>query len=155
MVKQLETSWNKRIAAISTRPKHQTLEVKLIDPALVEETYNITTGVTTVTADGVMRTFQARVIDVGWGATHENTVTTNASTVTTIRVQFPFNQNFGTVAAPIYRIRRGVMLKVLTSPDNPSLVERAFTCTSDIQGGAAASRTLEFSLDGDAAVPSV
>jgi hypothetical protein len=43
----------------------------------------------------------------------------------------------------------------LTSPDNPSLVERAFTCTSDIQGGAAASRTLEFSLDGDAAVPSV
>ncbi len=155
MVKQLETVWNRRIAAISTRPKHQNIEVKLIDPDLVEEAYDVPTGTTVTTADGVLGTFRARLIDIRWGVNRENTETTNASTVTNIRVQFPFNQNFGTTLAPIYRIRRGVMLRVITSPDNPSLVERAFTCTSDVQGAAAASRTLEFALDGDAVVPSV
>ena len=145
-------AWDAQIADITTRPEYQNIAIKLIDPTLVVETYDIATGITTVTNDGKFFTGPARLIAIRAGINRENTETTNSSTVTHIRIQFPRNQNFGTEMAPIYRIRRGIKLMVTSAPNNKALETMIFTCTSDLQGGSVASRTLEFSTDGDLVV---
>lgn len=151
MVYQFLT-WDAQIAEETTKTKYQNIKVKLVDPTLVVETYDIATGNTVVTNDGSFWSGQARLIAIRAGINRENSETTNSSTVTHIRIQFPRSQNFGTISAPIYRIKRGTKLMVTDAPDNKALETMIFTCTSDIQGGAVASRTLEFSTDSDLAV---
>lgn len=145
-------NWTDQIAAISTQPEYQNLTVSLIDPAQVTFTYDIDTGEEVLTNDGVFWTGQARLAAIRWGTNRENTETANANTEKAILVQFPHNQNFGTEGSPIYRIRRGIKMVVTASPDNPALLTYPFVCTSDIEGGHSAARTIEFAVDGDALV---
>lgn len=153
-------NWTDQIAAISTDSQYQNLTVSLIDPANVVSTYDIDTGEEELTNDGVFWSGQARLAAIRWGTNRENNATANASVEKAILVQFPQDPNFGTENAPVYRIRKGIKLKVTASAKNPALLTYLFVCTSDIEGGNIAARTIEFAADGDAvlsdeAVPEV
>lgn len=194
MVYQFPTHWTDEIAAVSTDEYYQNIQVTLIDPDLVEQTYDEDTGEYTVTAEGEIWSGQARLIGIRSGVNRLNEDTWNANTQTPIRLQFPTDPDFsppgewtdngdGTFTSPEvidnedgtfdsgvikdngdgtwtftpwlnYRLRRGIVLRVDSSPRNRSLEQMVFTCSSDLQGGAAASRTVQFALDGDAQVSS-
>ncbi|MCK9599206.1 MAG: hypothetical protein M0R66_02690 [Candidatus Omnitrophica bacterium] len=144
--------WTDAIAAVTTAPEYQNATVVLVDPENVVSTYDIDTGVEVVTDNGVFWTGQARVAPIRWGVNRENTETANANTEKSVRVQFPKNQNFGTVPAPVYRVKRGIKMYVTACDDNPVLLTYVFVCTADVQGSNVASRTIEFAVDGDAVV---
>lgn len=135
---------------MSTLSEFQNIAVTLIDPAAVEQDYDIDTGETVTISDGEFWSGPARLIAVRWGVNRENSETANPDTQTSIQVQFPRNPNFGLPEAPLYRLVRGITLRVDEASENPALTSMVFTCTSDIQGGNAASRTIEFALSGDA-----
>ena len=150
---QFTDDWAQEIADESTRSEYQNATVSLIDPALVVSTYDIATGVTTTTDDGVVWIGQARIIDVRWGTNRENSDTLNADTNVSVRVQFPSDPDFSRSGVDgEYMVRRGMKLKVISSPRNRSLERRIMACTSDIQGSMAASRTVQFSTDVDSVI---
>lgn len=141
-------SWTEQIADISE--DYQNLVVELTDPEKVDKDYDIATGGYTVIDDGSLGQFPARLVTVRRAVNRENSETTNPDTITSITVQFPRKQNFGTDDSPVYRLSRGVTLTVVQTGDNPALASRVFRLVSDVQGGHAASRTIEFAVSGDA-----
>lgn len=139
------------IAEVSTQPEFQNVEVQLIDPSALttDENYDVETGEYTDTPEPFW-SGPARLVSQRWGVNRENSETANSNTRTSILLQFGYAQNFGTDDVPLHRIRRGTVMYVTECESNPALLTRVFTCTSDMQSGASAARTLEFETDGDA-----
>lgn len=146
MAHQFPTHWTDEIARVSTSPEFQDLSVRLIDPLLVEQEYDIDSGKYEVTEDGEIWTGRARLVAIRWGVNRENSETANSDTISSILVQFPQNETFGGYTI----LPRGTFLLVDNAPRNPSLVGRIFTVTSDLQSGATAARTVEFAASSDA-----
>ena len=145
------SSWTEVIAKYSTAPEFQTLRVQLIDPATLttDDNYNPETGLYTTTVTPFW-SGPARLVSVRWGSVRENAETANPNTQTSILVQFGSVQNFGSPSVPRYRIKTGTVMYVTVAPQNPALLTRVFTCTSDMQSGDTAATTLEFESAGDA-----
>lgn len=134
-------TWTDEIAELTTDPEYQNATVRIYDPSLVTETYDISTGVWNVTGNGDLYSGQARVVDIRWGVNRENSDTGNPTTIKNIRVQLPKNI--------LGRLKRGMKMVVTSCTDNPSLETFLFSVSTDIQGSNAASRTIEFAVDGD------
>lgn len=142
-MKRFDTNWTDEIAEISTLPEFQNSTVEILDPSLRGE-YDIITGEWTYPDENpVVYSGRARVKGIRWGVFYGGESQANAKTVTSIRVQLPKNS--------LGPIKKGASIVVLSSEDNPQLEETQFTITSGFQGSAQAARTLEASLDGDAA----
>lgn len=155
--------WASKIAAVSQRPEFQTAQIRIEDPSLVEEEYDVETGQYTSTGNPVIYQGQARLIAVGAGRFDRGENQANATTITTIRIQIP-----NAVDGPAYGeeeyeegqyasglsgpVRRGCKVFVISAPRNPSLVSKIFAINSDMQGSSAASRTFEAALDADVLV---
>lgn len=130
------------IAEVTTDAEFQNATVRLIDPSLVDRTYDIETDEFTENdADATLWTGQARIIGVRWGVNRENEDTRNSTALNTLRVQLP--------KSAVGRVKRGCKLVVTECTSNPVLETYLFSLTSDLQGSHAASRTLQFAMDGD------
>lgn len=155
--------WAARIAEVSSQSRFQTAEIRLEDPSLVEEEYDVETGQYTSVGDPVIYQGQARLIAVGAGRFDRGENQSNATTITTIRIQIPnavdgvaYGEE-GYEEAPYAAglsgpVRRGCKVFVTSAPRNPSLVSKIFSINSDMQGSSAASRTFEAALDADVLV---
>lgn len=132
-------NWTDEIAEASE--EFQNGVVQVIDPSLIESSYDIETGEWTVTGDGVLFEGPVRVMPIRWGVNLEGETTANSSVVTAVTVQVPKNA--------IGRVARGWTVKVVECADNPTLVDYVFRVTSGLQGSNAASRTFECAVDGD------
>lgn len=151
-MRQLSNHWTDVIAEASE--DYQNATVTFYDDSLVEYgEYDAATDEQEVIGDPEFWTGPARIIGVRWGVNRENSDYGNASTQTSIRVQIPKNTPFDLGDDPVYRLKRGVKMRVNVCEDNPSLLTKWFSCTSDLQGSNAASRTFQFSLDGDSVAP--
>ena len=137
-------TWDERIAAKTGQRKYQQATVELVDPSLVDTEYDIETGWSNPTNYGLIYSGQARVIAVRRGSNYEGSLQGNSKTITAIRVQLPGGSLPET-------LRKGVMAKVIDSPRNRTLEGYIYTLASDFHGSSAATRTLEFNLDGDSA----
>lgn len=141
---QFPDTFEDEIAEVSTDEEYQNATVRLIDPSLVTGgVYDVETDTYSEedASSAVLWAGRARIIGVRWGVNRENNDTGNSSTLTTIRVQFP--------KSAIGRTKRGCLMTVTSCESNPTLETYLFKTTSDLQGSHAASRTLEFSVDGD------
>lgn len=136
-------SWADEIASISTSEEYQTATVRLEDPDLltVDEPWDVDTNTETFEGDPVVYEGQARIIGVRWGVESGGESQANAKTLKAIRVQFPYKA--------VDRVRKGFPLYVTECERNPVLKDYVFIAGSDFQGSTAASRTIEFYLDGD------
>lgn len=143
---QFPSSWTDEIADVSEL--YQNATVALLDSSLVTEDYNVVTGETVITGDPQFWTGNVRIMPMRWGVNRENSDYGNSLSQTDLLVQFPKNENFGATPDP-YRIKRGVVMKVLASPDNPSLETMIFTAGAEVQGSHASARTVEFTMSGD------
>lgn len=135
-------SWDERIAAKTGQRKYQQATVELVDPKLVDTEYDIETGWSAPTNNGIIYEGQARVIAVRRGTNYEGSLQGNSKTITSVRVQLPGDSLPQTV-------RKGVKMRVTDSPRNRTLEGYVYTLASDFHGSSAATRTLEFNLDGD------
>lgn len=137
---QFATRWTDEIAAVSEQ--FQDATVSLLDPSLVTSVYDVATGQWTHAGDPLLGSFSARIIGARWGVNRENNDTGNSMTQSAVRVQIP--------KKAVGFMKRGIQLRVTLCEDNPSLTSRVYSLTSDLQGSNVASRTFEFSVDGDA-----
>lgn len=142
MLKFGQKHWSQEIAEVTGDPEYQTATVRIVDPTQVTVTYDIDTAQTTVTGDGELYTGRARVIAVRRGVNYEGASQNNSKVLTAIRVQIPGGSLPGT-------LRKGCIATVTSSPFNPTLESYQFYLASDVHGSSAATRTLEFNLDGD------
>lgn len=158
--------WTDEIAEVSGREEFQTCTVEILDPREVwypgpdypadpddlsqnpEDAYDWRTD---TYADpviyGVVYSGQARFIPVRGGIFHGGEAQGNASTIRSMRFQLPQFEG------PEY-IRKGLTVRFVSAPRNPSLEGRWATVDDDFQGGSAASRTFNASMDIDAGGPS-
>lgn len=140
------SNWTDEIAEVSEL--FQNAEVALFSPSALSASYSWSTGEWTYEGDQeYLYEDKARVTPIRWGVNHEGEDVSNASTITAVQVQLPKDA--------VGHIQRGVKMVVPSCNDNPALESVLFTLTSDLQGSNAASRTFEFSVDGDIAVPEV
>lgn len=134
------SNWTDEIAEVSEQ--YQNAEVELLDPSLVTYgPFDPVTNKRTSTGDPLVWEGFARIIPPRWGVNRQGSDTGNASTQTSVLIQFP-KKAFG-------RVKRGMKLTVVTCEDNPGLETMLFKVTSGLQGSNAASRTVEFAVDGD------
>lgn len=136
------SSWNDRIAEVSTRPEFQRAVIRIFDlsaATLISE-YDVETDTGPVYEGGDIYSGQARVIGVRWGVQSGGESQANATTISAIRVQIPQH------AAG--RVKKGCKVFVESAP-NLVLPSYVFTVTSDMQGSSPAARTFECSLDID------
>ena len=145
-------TWADAIAEITTDVEFQNATIVIIDESLVTSTYNIDTGVTTVTGDPRVYQGQARVKPMRAPVNREGSAVANSNAITSVRVQLPQMVDFSQTSTPEYRTKRGWKMLVLTAPKNLSLLDYWFSLEEGLQGASAASRTLEFMVDGDATV---
>lgn len=136
--------WSQEIADITGSAEFQTCEIEIIDPAEVEVEFDFDTGEYTekVGDDAIVYEGQARLISVRRGVNYEGALQDNSKTITAIRVQIPHG------VAP-FRLQKSFTMRVTSAPLNPTLETYVFTLGSDVHGSSAATRTLEFNLDGD------
>lgn len=133
--------WTDEIEEITGGDQYQNASVTVFDPSLLTETYDIDNGTWLVTGNGDVYSGAARIIGIRWGVSRENSDTSNPTTIKNVRVQFPKNATA--------RMKKGMKMRVTACTDNPSLETFLFTVTTDFQGSNAATRTVEFSVDGD------
>lgn len=134
--------WSKEIALETEKPEYQTCEIKIVDPTLIEEEYDYDLGKYVSTGNGVAYSGRARLIAVRRASNYEGSNQNNSKSITAIRVQVPSGQLPET-------LRKGCTATVTSAPLNPTLESYQFYLASDVHGASAASRTLEFNLDGD------
>lgn len=141
MALKFADNWAQEVADVSTLPEFQNATVEIIQPG-IQGTYD---PVEDAYVGGVPETShylgQARVIGVRWGTNNPNATQNNPTTISAVRVQLPFNA--------VSRVDRGWKVFVREADRNPALTNRVLTVTSDLQGAAAAARTLECSVDMD------
>lgn len=136
--------WFEEIAEITQRAEFQTCEIEIVDTSKIETEWNFDTReYDEVFLPGyLVYSGQARLIAVRRGVNYEGATQHNSKVITAIRVQIPHKE------API-RLRKSFSAKVTSAPHNPTLETYVFTLASDVHGSSAATRTLEFNLDGD------
>lgn len=137
--------WYQEIADTSTSEEYQTARIRIEDPSLVTQDYDIETGKWTITGNPVIypvaeESGQARIIGVRWGVESGGESQANATTLSAIRVQIP--------RGAVGRVKKGCKVFVQSAP-NPVLQGYVFTVTSDMQGASDAARTFECMLDID------
>ena len=148
-------TWNKRIAAKTGDRKYQVADIRIEDPSLLTEDYDVDTNTSTFSGESTIYEGQARIIGVRWGVQSGGESQANATTITAIRIQIPNPAGFSEDEANLGlfpRVNRGCKVFVTDSPENPVLTRYIFAITSDMQGSSAATRTFEAALDGDVSV---
>lgn len=138
--------WSEIISEVTSQPQFQTATVRLEDPSILVSTGDIDpdTWEETYTGDPVIYEGPARIVGVRWGVGSGGESQANSKTLKAIRVQFP--------PQAVGRVKKACVLYVTECERNPVLTEFAFVTTNDFQGSSAATRTIEFSLDGDVEV---
>lgn len=172
MAYKFDSDWAGEIASVTESPEFQTAQITITDDSLLTggewdpdtNTYSPTQG------DSVVYSGRARVVPINAGIFTGGESQANATTITAIRVQIPFDKSdpdinlgygwtgFGTSAygdppSASGRVKRSSKVYVDAAPKNPALVGRLFNVTSDLQGSSAASRTFRCAADEDAVVP--
>ena len=157
-------TWNKRIATKTGNRKYQVADIRIEDPSLLTEVYDVETNTSTFTGESTVYEGPARIIGVRWGVQPGGESQANATTITAIRIQIPNDTGFedegygeidygeepyGGNLGLFPRVNRGCKVFVAASPENPVLTRYIFAITSDMQGSSAATRTFEAALDGD------
>ena len=150
-------TWNKRIAAKTGDRKYQVADIRIEDPDLLTEVYDVETNTSTFTGESTV--YEGRIIGVRWGVQSGGESQANATTITAIRIQIPNDTGFedegygeepyGGNLGLFPRVNRGCKVFVTASPENPVLTRYIFAITSDMQGSSAATHTFEAALDGD------
>lgn len=136
--------WSQEIAEETGKREYQTCEIRITDPTQITGDYDVDTAQWTETGDGTLYEGQARLIAVRRGVNYEGANQNNSKVITSIRIQIPHD------ALPV-TVRKGCTAVVTSAPLNPTLESYVFYSSSDVHGSSAASRTFEFSLDGDTA----
>lgn len=166
---QFRVDWPDIVSEISTRPEFQTARVRIEDPALATEDYDIETGETTLTGDPVIYRGRARVIGIRASQSVNGEVSGNSTSLVAVRVQLPrtgtdelgYGENefgedeYGQTVEDEFlttslRVVKGCVLYVESAPRQEVLETYVFTAVSDFQGSSSASRTFEFAVDLDA-----
>lgn len=141
-MKSFKGNWTDKIAQTTGGREYQRADVVISLPSENRKKWDFENGgFKGGDPSEILFTGQARIIGVRWGVQNGGESQANAKTITAIRIQIPKN---GTG-----RVRRGSVVNVTASPDNPTLTQFQFKITSDIQGSSAATRTFEAALDGD------
>lgn len=137
-------TWFEEIAEITESEEYQTCEVEIVDPTKVESEWDFEAKeyVDVILPGYEVYTGRARLIPVRRGVNYEGATQHNSKVITAIRIQLPHKE------API-RLRKSFSARVTSAPHNPTLETYVFTLASDVHGSSAATRTLEFNLDGD------
>lgn len=166
--------WSEEIAAVSEGKEFQNCVIQILDPNEVwyagptypqdpnepqpgEDLNDITQDkkvaydwVTDTYADpvltGVVYNGPARFIPIRAGVYHGGEAQMNATTVRSMRFQIPHGSE------PLY-IRKGLSVKFVSAPRNPSLVGRWASVADDFQGSSSASRTFNAFMDIDSGGP--
>lgn len=142
-----DKGWALEIAEESGKAEYQTCEIEVTDPTkYVAGEYDIDTGLygdPTILPGYMIYEGQARFIGVRRAVNYEGATQNNSKAINAIRVQLPHG------VAPI-RLVKGTMGKITSAPLNPMLETLVLYMASAIQGSSAATRTLEFNVDGDA-----
>lgn len=148
MAVEFSKFWADEIAEITEQSEYQTCTVTIVDPKLIAGgEYNpVTNTYSPVTKDGSVYSGQARFIPIRAGIHQGGESQANSTTIRNVRFQLP------QFDGPLY-IRKGLTVRFLTAPRNPSLVGRWATVTDDFQGSSAATRTFTASMDIDAGGP--
>lgn len=136
--------WFERVADRSTLPEFQVATIRVDDPSLLTESYDVDSGAYTSSGDATIYTGRARIIGARWGVNAGGESQANATTLAAVTIQVP--------RTAFSRVKRGCKVFVMASPGNPVLTGYVFTVTSDLQGSSAAARTFEAALDVDASV---
>lgn len=134
--------WYQEIAEVTGSPEFQDIEITLSsatewDPAL----YDVVTGVDGNQESTVIYDGQARLVTTRWGTDRGGEGQANALTEKPVRIQMPHGA--------VGRVDKGTVVRVTSAPANPALETYVFRVTTGIQGGAAATRTIECMIDGD------
>lgn len=136
-------SWADDISDLTESEEFQTALVQIVDPRLVTSTYNVDTGVKTVTGNGVIYEGRARLKSLRSGLDRTNTNFSNPSTYSPIRVQVP-HKDLRDV-----KVQRGTFVYVVSAPHNPSLDGLKFVITNSTEGASPATRSFYCEYDGD------
>lgn len=136
--------WSEEIAEVTGSSEYQTCEVTITDVELVESEWDWDAGeyIDVIPPEATIYEGQARLIAVRRGVNYEGSVQHNSKTITSIRIQLPGG------SLPV-RLKKSFTARVTSAPLNPTLETYVFTLASDIHGSSAATRTLEFNVDGD------
>lgn len=140
-------NWEDEISAITDSPEFQSCSIEIVDPDLVEGgEYDVDTDTyTPITNAGVVYSGRARYIPVRAGTHQGGEAQANSTTIRSVRFQIPKN------AGPKY-IRKGLTVRIVEAPRNPSLEGRIAKVGDDYQGSSAATRTIHASMDIDSGV---
>lgn len=144
MLKFDSSHWSQEISEVTGQSEYQTCTVRIVDPSKITTEYNIDTAETTEVFNPGYELYsgQARVIPVRRSVNYEGASQNNSKSIVAIRVQIP-GQSLPS------RIQRGVVAEVTDAPYNRTLESYQFYLVSDVHGSSAATRTLEFNIDGD------
>lgn len=137
-----EKPWADEIAEITGRLEYQTCTVRIQDFVGAPGEDNWETG----GRDGadtpvLIYEGQARVIGVRSAVTMEGVDQSNATALTSVRLQLPQRS--------VANLANGQYVRVLSAPQNPSLERYVYKVNSDFQGSSAATRTFEIGVDLD------
>lgn len=138
--------WSAEIAEITGQQEYQTCEIQIIDPSKVERgEYDIDTGEQEITLLPGYELYagQARFIPVRRAVNYEGATQNNSKAISAIRVQVTSQE------LPV-RLPKGTTAKITSAPRNPMLETLVLYLSTAVQGSSAATRTLEFNVDGDA-----
>lgn len=138
------SNWTDEIADITNLPEFQNVLVEILDPT-AEKVYDFDLG-DYVYPNGVPKLYEgrARVKDYRWGVFVGGEAQANSNIITAFLIQLP-------KGTPGVFPRRSPVL-VLECEDNPHIIGKQYSISSDAMGGTMASRTFEASLDGDSIV---
>lgn len=133
-------NWSDEIAAVTESPEFQTATVE-IEYTVSDGTYDVETGETTGRQVEIVYTGRARIIAVRTSVFRQAAAMMNSHVSEFVRVQIPKNATG--------RVLTGSIVRVVASPDFPSLAGRILMVNSDVQGSSSATRTLECGYDND------
>ena len=147
MALKMARNWEDEISAVTGDSRYQSCTIQIVDPLLVEGgEYDVDTDTYgPITDDGVVYSGQARYIPVRAGAHQGGEAQANSTTIRSVRFQISKNDG------PKY-IRKGLTIRIVEAPRNPSLEGRIAKVGDDYQGSSAATRTIHASMDIDSGV---
>lgn len=140
-MRNFDTFWAEEISEALGTDEFQTLTVELWDTSIQPE-YDIETGEYNYPENApIVYSGQASVIFPRWGVFSGGEGQSNAKTNNVARVKLP--------RFAVGIVSRGWRFKIIESPENPALLGRWLTITTDSQGSSAVNRVFECSWDSD------
>lgn len=140
-----ETRWTTEIEMVSNSTEYMNAVVNIIDPSLVQTTWDIDTNTPVVTGNGVIASgIMARINWPLRAVTDPGTATGDPSVVRAGRMTIPWSSYSGV-------LRTGMQFIVTNGGDNPDLPRYVFRIDEPINGSNSASRAMKISVDGESA----